>query len=190
MKHRDETVCTHPCAIGETACTQDTLTWPQPLICIEEAKERRLGRGRRWKAGEVWGEAGLRGGKGIVRGVRCASAALFRKEATQKVFAGRNFTSKPQISLDLELLVLPLIEVTGRKGMTFAKRFTHFPPHFPPTHPNPPHPVYRRGEDEGGAAKGSAGYLGLSHANNISPTSFSTSSYFLLPLNTLLNVKF
>ena len=122
----------------------------------------------------------------IVRGVRCASAALFRKEATQKVFAGRNFTTKPQIPLDLELLVLPLIEVTGRRGMTFAKRFTHFPP----TLPNPPHPVYRRGEDEGGAAKGSAGYLGLSHANNISPTSFSTSSYFSLPLNMLFNVKF
>ena len=31
----------------------------------------------------------------IVRGVRCASAALFRKEATQKMFSGRNFTSKP-----------------------------------------------------------------------------------------------
>ena len=127
----------------------------------------------------------------IVRGVRCASAALFRKEATQKVFAGRNFTSKPQILLDLELLVLPLIEVTGRRGMTFAKIFTHFPqPTL--THPThlPPHPVYRRGEDEGGAAKGSAGYLGLSHANNISPTSFSTSSYFSLPLSTVFNVKF
>ena len=33
----------------------------------------------------------MRGGKVIVRGVRCASAALFRKEATQKVFAGREF---------------------------------------------------------------------------------------------------
>ena len=88
--------------------------------------------------------------------------------------------ASPQIPLDLELLVLPLIEVTGRRGMIFAKRFNHFPP---PTHPNPPqstppHPVYRRGEDEGGAAKGSAGYLGLSHANNISPTNFFLFQYF------------
>ena len=123
----------------------------------------------------------------IVRGVRCASAALFRKEATQKMFSGRNFTTKPLDTPGLGTLSFTVDRSHRAERYDICQKIHPLPS---PVHPNPPHPVYRRGEDEGGAAKGSAGYLGLSHANNISPTSFSTSSYFLLPLNTLLNVRF
>ena len=127
--------------------------------------------------------------KGDSEGVRCASAALFRKEATQKVFAGRNFTSKPLDTPGLGTLSFTVDRSHRAERYDICQKIQPLPQPTP-THLNPPHPVYRRGEDEGGAAKGSAGYLGLSHANNISPTSFSTSSYFSLPLSTVFNVKF